>query len=399
MTTVESPPTSNAAGGPDARRHRSRRRARPVRRLLAAALLLLTLVSGVSYARALAAPGGGGWQVQSVEWVRDHGGAPVVNWLENWWYSRQAPTGAAPAPGSVPGSPRPVPGGDGGGGAPGSAAAEPAPLPPVTGMSAPLPGEGRWAPGRPDAAGIPALYTSFVRPDPAHPGVVAGVAWMRAGDISAHLVAGLRQPGGAGWPGSGRVPAADVPSLVATFNSGWKFRDIDGGFYLDGRTGSPLQDGEASVVIDDQGRVTVGQWGRDMTMSPHVRAVRQNLALVVDHGTPVAGLVDNGSGLWGSAHNQLQFTWRSGLGTDAAGNLVYVAGDGLTLRTLADAMAQAGIQRGMELDIHPRMVAFASWQSGPRGSVTPTKLLPDLPVRADRYLNPDQRDFFYLTLR
>ena len=195
------------------------------------------------------------------------------------------------------------------------------------------------------------------------------------------------------------MPAADVPSLVATFNSGWKFRDIDGGFYLNGRTGSPLRNGQASVVIDDRGGVSVGQWGRDVRMTPHVVAVRQNLALVVDRGAPAPGLADNGSEQWGSRHNQLQFAWRSGLGTDAAGNLIYVAGRGLTLRTLADAMTQAGIQRGMELDIHSRMVAFASWQPGPAGPVTPSKLLPDMPAPADRYLNPDQRDFFYVTVR
>lgn len=355
------------------------------------ALILLMLFPATSYTQALAAPGGGGWQVQSVEWVRDHGGAPLVNTIENWWYSRQAPSTGSPTPGSIPQLPA--------GGAkqlPGATA--PTGLAPLAG-SPPLPGEGRWVPGRTDPSGAPAIYTTFVRPDPSHPSVVAGVSWIRTGDTTAHLVAGLQQPGGSGWADGARVPAADVPSLVATFNSGWKFRDIDGGFYLDGRTASPLRNGEASVVIDDQGRVTVGQWGRDVTMGPHVRAVRQNLGLVIDQGKPVPGLADNGNGRWGSSHNQLQFTWRSGLGTDAQGNLLYVAGNGLTLRTLADAMVQAGIQRGMELDIHSRMVDFASWQPGPAGSLTPTKLLPDIPVPADRYLSPDQRDFFYLTLR
>lgn len=365
------------------------RRRRPRRRLVLVAFALLMIVPLTSYTQALAAPGGGGWQVQSVEWVRDHGGAPLVNAIENWWYHRQAPSSAVPAAGTVPQAP------------PGRAAADPAapaPLTPLAGAPA-VAGEGRWLPGRSDANGTPAVYTTFIRPDPAHAGVVAGVAWIRTDATAAHLVAGLQQPGGTGWPGGAQVPAADVPGLVATFNSGWKYRDIDGGFFLDGRTGRPLTDGQASVVIDDRGQITVGQWGRDVTMTSHVRAVRQNLALVVDQGRPVPGLASNGGGQWGSSYNQLQYTWRSGLGTDAAGNLIYVAGNGLTLRTLGDAMVQAGIQRGMELDIHPRMVAFSSWQPGPGGTVTPTQLLPDLPVPADRYLAPDQRDFFYLTLR
>jgi hypothetical protein len=243
------------------------------------------------------------------------------------------------------------------------------------------------------------MYTTFVRPDPAHPSVVAGLAWIRSGDTAGHLVAGTRQPGGSGWPDDAHVPTVDVPDLVATFNSGWKYRDIGGGFYLDGRPAVRLRNGDASLVIDDLGRMTVGQWGRDVTMGPHVRAVRQNLALVVDGGAAVPGLASNGNGLWGSSHNQLQFTWRSGVGTDAAGNLLYVAGHGLTLRTLARAMVEAGIQRGMELDIHGGMAAFSSWRPDRAGTVTPTKLLPDMPAPADRYLRPDQRDFFYVTLR
>jgi len=99
----------------------------------------------------------------------------------------------------------------------------------------------------------------------------------------------------------------------------------------------------------------------------------------------------------------LQFTWRSGVGVDAAGNVIYVAGDGLTLATLADALTQAGAVRAMQLDIHPGMAFYASWTPTgpvPSGSgVAPTKLLPSMPGSAQRYLAPDQRDFLYLTLR
>lgn len=110
------------------------------------------------------------------------------------------------------------------------------------------------------------------------------------------------------------------------------------------------------------GTVSIGQWGRDATLGPDVVAVRQNLDLVVDNGAAVPGLRENPAGQWGSASNQFPFTWRSGLGTDRAGNLIYVAGDKLTLTTLADAMP------------------------GMQGS-------------AERYLKPDQRDFFAATLR
>jgi hypothetical protein len=49
---------------------------------------------------------------------------------------------------------------------------------------------------------------------------------------------------------------------VATFNSGWKYVDISGGFYLDGRTDRALVDGQASAVIDDRGHVAVAGGAR-----------------------------------------------------------------------------------------------------------------------------------------
>ena len=90
-------------------------------------------------------------------------------------------------------------------------------------------------------------------------------------------------------------------------------------------------------------------------------AVRQNLHLIVDKGRPVDALADNN---WGTTKNQVQYTWRSGLGVDAAGSLVYVAGANLNLVTLADALIQAGAVRGMQLDIHNEMVAFLSYPCG-----------------------------------
>ena len=187
-------------------------------------------------------------------------------------------------------------------------------------------------------------------------------------------------------------------SLLATFNSGFKLADTSGGFYLDGRVAKPLQDGVASLLIDRSGAVSVAQWGRDVTMNPNIVAVRQNLELVVDNGKPMPGLSGNPAGQWGSASSQFQYTWRSGIGTDSAGHLVYVGGAQMTLTTLADVMARAGIVRGMELDIHTGMVSFNTYRPDQPGSA-PAKLLPSMPGQADRYLTPDQRDFFAVTLR
>lgn len=355
-------------------------------RLVVAVLSLLLVVGGASYQQALTAPGRASWAARTAGWVRDNGGAPLVNAAENWYYTRNPPPDTAPPAAELPTPPT-------GAGPP---ARDRATLPTLPGPTT-LPGEGRWTPGRATASGAPSSYTSFFQPDPHHAGVIAGVAWIRSGAATAHLVAGTQEPGGGPWPGSAQVPTSDVGALVATVNSGWKLGDTTGGFYLAGRTTGTLRDGQAALVIDDTGAVTVGQWGRDVSMTPHVVAVRQNLALVVDHGAVVPGLGTNSGDSWGSASNQLQFTWRSGIGVDATGNLVYVAGDGLTLDTLATALRGAGAVQGMELDIHPGMAFFASWRPSGSGT-TPTALLPTMPSPADRYLAPDQRDFLYFTL-
>lgn len=369
------------------------RRRRIVWRVLGLLAALSIGSAGLSYISALTYPGDATWQARTVEWVRDPGGSGPVTVVENWWYAHNAPAGSAPAPGTVPAA-------DASGAPVAPAAAGPAPLPLLPGRPA-LPGEGSWVPGGQRAGGTPALYTSWFRSDPAFPSQVVGVAWMNQSVTTAHLIAGTREPVTGGSAARAQVPTGLRSSLVATFNSGWRMKDISGGYYAGGREVVPLRDGAASLVIDTAGRISVGQWGRDVAMGPHVATVRQNLDLVVDQGRPVPGLADNPDGSWGSAKNQFQFTWRSGVGTDAAGNLVYVGGDQLTLSGLASAMVAAGVQRGMELDIHNGMVAFNSYRpstSDPSG-IAGTTLLPNMRQPAIRYLAPDQRDFLAISLR
>ena len=113
----------------------------------------------------------------------------------------------------------------------------------------------------------------------------------------------------------------------------------------------------------------------------------------------VPGIDVNSRGQWGSRKNQFQYTGRSALGVDKAGNLIYVAGRQMNLHIIADALVGAGAIRGMELDIHGGLQSFSSWRPSRGGSVRPTKLLPSMTRSARRYLKPDQRDFFYITQR
>ncbi|MGU3435935.1 hypothetical protein ACNHUS_23300 [Actinomycetes bacterium M1A6_2h] len=373
--------------GPPVKRPTKTRRSSVWKSIAALAAVAIALVSA-SYAEALLAPGYATWSDKTSSWLRDHGAGPVVDAYENWKYA-EPPADTQPdmgAFGAPTGSPPPNEG------TPGPGEALPT-LPATAGQPAPT-----WVPGRAGPDGVPVSYTSAFQPDPSHRSIVAGVAIVRQSASAAHLVEGTTQPiPNQDTPGA--IPAAGVPSLVAAFNSGFKLTDTDGGFLDNGRLARPLVDGEASMVIDDRGKIAIGAWGREVTMSSHVAAVRQNLALVVDNAAPVAGIDSNGDLRWGSAQNQLQFTERSALGITAAGDLVYVAAAKIDLRTLARALAGAGAVRGLELDIHPGTTAFNSWTQDAAGRLTPHVLLPSVHTNPDRYLDQDRRDFFYLTLR
>ena len=365
-------------------KHRKRRKHRKAR-WIALTLVALVIYPAVTFAQAMTYPGAATFAARTADWMRGMGAGQVVNMAENWWYTRHPPANTLPDKGALP---------------PAQQVARPVATAPANlqALASPLPGEGVWVPGARTADGRVADYTTYLRADTQHASVVAGIAMLDQGAVSTQLVAGTKEPGGSGWPGDAQVPMSLRSSLLATFNSGFKLADTSGGFYLDGRVAKPLKDGMASLVIDRNGVVSVAQWGRDATMTPNVAAVRQNLELVVDNGKPVPGLSGNPAGQWGSASNQFQFTWRSGIGTDAAGHLIYVGGAQMTLTTLADVMARAGIVRGMELDIHTGMVSFNTYRPDQAGSL-PAKLLPSMPSPADRYLTPDQRDFFAVTMR
>jgi hypothetical protein len=117
---------------------------------------------------------------------------------------------------------------------------------------------------------------------------------------------------------------------------------------------------------------------------------------MIANGQIVDGVAGNAGGRWGTVHNALP-TWRSGLGVTAAGDLVYVAGNDLTLGVLADALLASGAVNAMELDIHNQMVTFNLFTHDP--DLVGHKLLPNMPRPANRYLTTDWRDFVMVTSR
>ena len=140
------------------------------------------------------------------------------------------------------------------------------------------------------------------------------------------------------------------------------------GYYSDGRTVKHLVDGEASLVLQANGTADVGTWGDEVRMMPDVVSVRQNLVPLVHHGQVNPTCATGGTKEWGSTIGQAAYIHRSAFGETATGVEVYAAGPALSVCTLGRILQDAGVVRGMELDINPDWVSGAYFHPQANGS-------------------------------
>jgi hypothetical protein len=116
----------------------------------------------------------------------------------------------------------------------------------------------------------------------------------------------------------------------------------------------------------------------------------------------VPGLDSDSNDKWGATLGNKVFVWRSAVGVDANGGLIFVGGNGLNAKTLGDVLVRAGAVRAMELDINSQWVSYYLYdQVDPTNAnaVAGRKLLPDMQRAEDRYLQPGERDFVALFAR
>jgi hypothetical protein len=341
----------------------------------------------------MAQPSNSSFFINAVEWLRSNGARGLVNRVENLYYSWTAPAKGGPALHSLPGQR-------------GALAVTapvhhvvvhhylPAPIKPLTRG---LPGEGVWhATFAGGGARPPVLITSF-RPEPIdYPRVVVGVAWIDHTRTSVQFYPGAREPDVA-LPSRGpeEVPMSLRGKLVATFNSGFKLSDSGGGFAMNGHTYAPLHDGMATIVRYASGKVDVVSWSGGPDAPADVTFARQNLPLIVNHGRPSPNLNDGPE--WGATLGNAALVWRSAVGIDRHGNLIYAAGPDQGLHSLASTMIHAGAVRAMELDINTYWTSFITYRH--RGARSPANLLSAMDRSPLRYLTPDDRDFFAIYLR
>jgi hypothetical protein len=374
--------------------YRSRRRARLRDRLwvrIGAALLAgFLLVTAWSVGNALTVPGGGSISDRLAEWARDHYLGPLVTFGE--WVSYSAPQkGGKPSfalTGPSAGVAPPV------SAHPKSAAVSDGPPARLRSLAGrPLPGEGQWR-VLGTVRGRPAIYGTYLRSSSVYSSYVAGIVSMNQNLLKFSLRPGTEDPG----PGNRKAQPDIVPGarrgLEATFNSGFKIAQSDGGFYLNGATDGTLTDGAASEVYYRNGRIAVGVWGGSLRMTPDVVGVRQNLHPIVVNGRVPASVNTDVETQWGATLGGGYYVWRSGIGITRNGRVIFAYGPALNVQELATLLQRAGAVTAMQLDINPEWTSFMYYLPKNRpADPTPVNLLPDQMEPADRYYSASGRDF------
>ena len=156
-----------------------------------------------------------------------------------------------------------------------------------------------------------------------------------------------------------------------------------------------MHNGQGTIVGYADGRVDVINWNYGSTAPAGVSFARQNLPLIVENGRPAPNLENEAQ--WGATVGNAVLVWRSAVGVDAHGNLIYAAGEDQTAGSLARALIRAGAVRAMELDINSYWTSFITY--GGTGAEDPKNLLSGMVRPATRYLETDDRDFFTVNLR
>jgi len=243
--------------------------------------------------------------------------------------------------------------------------------------------------------GKPAIQVGFLRPDETHTSYLAGIAIMQSSLLRFVQHPGFSEPGQLSKIGSTDLLAgSDLTGLVATFNSAFKIKDSLGGYYQNGALIKPLVDGKATLVIYSDGHIDIGSWGSELTMDPSVASARQNLSLLIDNGVITPNLDQSVLKNWGTTVKNKYFVWRSGVGVDKKGNVIYVAGNSLSVQSLANLLKTAGAVRAMELDINQDWISYMWYPRTHAGVMEYPKKLVAFTRPARRYFSQSSRDFF-----
>jgi hypothetical protein len=308
------------------------------------------------------------------------------------------------------------------------------PAPMMVPVSPPLPGEGQWiALDRdpfitPTPAGTaPAFVTSFVRPDVHRQDVRVYVTLWDPRQIALHMEAGTTEPISAnGEHGPGMVPRTPevMKHLVAAFNGGFQAQHGEYGMQANGIEYLPPKPYAATVVELRDGSNAFGTWPDSPVVPDDVIAFRQNLTALVEFDK----VNPWGRNWWGGTPpgwpDQVHSA-RSAICLTKDNFAGYFYSTSISAEDLAQGMLDAQCAYGIHLDMNPGHAGFEFYDVATEGQLAPLGRplqsaweaegkVPDMAgwmfrsrrmIRGmghmlfPRYIQREQRDFFYLTAR
>jgi Phosphodiester glycosidase len=254
-----------------------------------------------------------------------------------------------------------------------------------------LENEGVWRP-LVAAGGHDVIWATAIRPLPDSPAVVGSFAIIDQTTTRAAMFNGTDIPGGKDWQLGNRVPKELQPMLLGAFNGGFRFEHIKGGYKNEGRSVKELKDGQGTVAVSKTGKISIGEFGRDIKDDGSWLSFRQNLPLLVDEGK---SMVDARSDTWwGADYGNVLFVLRSSICQLADGRLMYGAVGKVDAKTLAQSLVNMGCQRAMQMDINGTWPTFHTFPVEADGAQHGNALDKRMGGSRDRYLTGSTREFF-----
>jgi hypothetical protein len=319
----------------------------------------------------------------------------------------------------------------------------PAELDPLS-AGEPVSGEGKWRAIVDDPhvrtlpGGAPVFFQTFLHADPERDWARVYLTVWDPRLVQLHIVAGTEEPVSAtGETGTGTIPRTreTLTRLVGAFNGGFQAMHGEFGMMADGRVYLPPKPWAATVAVFEDGRVGMGSWKGPKernALYDEARAVAEIPSDMVAFRQNLTSLVEGdrfnpwGRWWWGAAPQQRSeqtLTQRSALCFTREGFMIYAWGDSASPEALGAALLRARCDRAMHLDMNaghsgmefynvlapeePRTTIdkrepyrHESSLPAPQGfTLRARKAVTAMGMMLPRYIRPDPRDFFYLTLK
>ncbi|MEI9940413.1 MAG: hypothetical protein WDO69_24630 [Pseudomonadota bacterium] len=307
----------------------------------------------------------------------------------------------------------------------------PAPMEPM--LSPPLKGEGKWSSTDKDpfilknpGASSPFVY-SFIRSDRARIYSQVFVTLWDPRQVELHAMSGTVEPKSAtGETGPGMVPRtpAVMGRMLAGFNGGFQAIHGEFGMMAEKVLYLPPKPFAATVAELSDGSTAFGTWPEEAPVPDNIVSFRQNMTALLQDGV----INPYKRHWWGGVPpgwTEEARTVRSALCMTKEGFIGYFYGSSVDPDVLALAMQRARCNYGIHLDMNPGHTGLEYYHAALTGTLPKlNRALDDVseargPVPGmagwefmgrrmirlmalmnfPRYINTEQRDFFYLTLR